>query len=262
MKEKLIGEGVRSKAYASDGYVTLVPKKEGQLICYKRLKKCMDYLERFINIVSIPSELKIIEPNDSYPLGALKYKMVEGKELDFDNLSLLEKENFTRDIANFLNQLHEIDNKPCFGSKDNNIKQELVKINKNIEILTKFLTENEILTINRLKNEYLKFLTESEFCITHSDLHYENIMMVNGNISGVIDFGECCYFAPEADFIGFLRYGDEFVEKILKNYVKKLKIENIKLVYIMREIQFFENVLSWSEKAIANEVDEIKLMLK
>lgn len=255
---RIIGEGMVSKAFISDDkYILLVGKRDDSFSIYKNLKTDMDLLEGKIKSIKIPSNLKVIEPCKEYPFGALTYLAVPGREIDLKTCTTLQKKEIGKRLSEFCWEMHH---NGLHWDKNFSIKHKNAKAVKNLKLLKPYFTKEENDHLQKLAKKYDKYLRESEYFVTHGDLHEENILVNNKNeLTGVIDFGNMAYTPIEFEFAPiYFNLGKELWESFITNYPQKIDIEKVKIVLYFRAITFFEYVQGWSKEAILKEVQSIR----
>lgn len=254
---KIIGEGMASKAFISDdNYILLVGKRDDSLSIYKSLKADMDLLEGKIKSIKIPSNMKVIEPCKEYPFGALTYLAVPGREIDLKTCSFEQKKAAGKKLAEFLSEMHNLG---FDWDKEFSIKHENEKVVKNLKLLEPYFTKEENEYLKKYVKKYDKLLRESEYVITHGDLHSENILVNDNNeITGIIDFGNMSYSPIEFDFAPIYKMDKEIFAAVQENYLKSIDIEKVQLSNQFLSIAFFEYVQGWSKEAILKEVQSIR----
>ena len=125
------------------------------LIVYKDVKEYSEQLLGKINCVDFPHNMILIEPNNEYPFGCLIYKMVKGKPLNPDTLTIQQQEKLAKKIVDFNAEMHNLE---IHWDRDWAINHELEKIDKNIQLLNKYLTEKEMTKLNAYKQVFSNYL--------------------------------------------------------------------------------------------------------
>lgn len=256
--KKELNSGLYSNAYLLDNeYIQLVGKRTESYDTYKEVKENSDLLKGKITCVNIPCDMMLTEPNNEYPFGCLVYKMVKGKPLNPDSLTMQEKENLAKKIMEFNNEMHNLD---IHWDREWAINHELEKIEKNIQILIEYLNETEINQLKEYKQLFSNYLnSKKNFCITHGDLWADNLIVNDNNeLTGVIDFGNMAYFLPEVDYASMWDMIDGFIEMLLKETKEDVTKESILLFVMHRELCSFEYVLDSDLGEITCQLGKIK----
>jgi len=255
---KKLNSGLCSNAYIlDDEYIQLIGKRDDSYNTYKEVKENSDLLIGKITCVDFPSNMILIEPNDEYPFGCLIYKIVRGNPLNSGTLTIQEQEKLAKKIVDFNAEMHNLQ---IHWDRDWAINHELEKIDKNIRLLTKYLTENEISQLNAYKYIFSNYLnSKKQFCITHGDLWADNLIMnENHELTGVIDFGNMAYFLPEVDYASMWNMVDGFLEKLLKYTNEDVTKESILLFVMHRELCSFEYIINAEPEDIPSQLEKIR----
>jgi len=177
------------------------------------LEKEIIFLSKFSSKspISIPS---LIAYDDSF----IWYEKIKGIPLNskvFKTLTQIEKNNIAKDLAKFLSWLHSI-----------NFKNQKIPI---LNDLTKKIIFEKISTISKelssdAQKNILKYFNSIDYYVInnnkktliHNDLGEGNIIINNGRVSGIIDFGRLMYGYPELDFAKLWRnFGKDFAKQVL-----------------------------------------------
>ena len=72
-------------------------------------------------------------------------------------------------------------------------------------------------------NNCLKILSNFEYkdkddVLCHNDLHKGNVIVNNGELSGIIDFGDCIYTNYNIEFISIFKWQDKSIINIKEKY--------------------------------------------
>lgn len=219
---KKIGEGFRSRSYISnDGYILLEGVNEKSFETYVKDKRILDFLSDRITFTNIPKDIELISPShDTLEFGGEKYKGIEGRILDIDDIHSYNLDSIAKDLASFLNELHGIDiyefNRDF--KKEEYIKNEKEVVDRNINLLVNYFDKKKLYDWREI---YFNLLDNTNrFTIIHGDFWYENYIISNdGNrLEGVIDFENCDIGIPVMDFVPLLYISEEFFKKVLSFY--------------------------------------------
>lgn len=259
--KKELSSGLNSKAYLlDDEYIQLVGKSEDAYNSYKDVKEYSEQLLGKINCIDFPHNMILIEPNNEYPFGCLIYKMVKGKPLNPDTLTIQQQEKLAKKIVDFNAEMHNLE---IHWDRDWAINHELEKIDKNIQLLNKYLTEKEMTKLNAYKQVFSNYLnSKKQFCITHGDLWADNLIVnENNELTGIIDFGNMSYYLPEVDYASMWDMLDGFIDKLLKNTKEDVTKESIFLFVMHRELCSFEYIIDAEPKDVPCQLEKIRKAL-
>ncbi|KKQ28121.1 MAG: Aminoglycoside phosphotransferase [Candidatus Magasanikbacteria bacterium GW2011_GWC2_37_14] len=152
------------------------------------------------------------------------YPLLLGQELSpakFKHLTIKEKHEFTKQLANFLTILHQtsknIVNK--YQVRTVNDQKNYTRLIANTEkFVFPKLKENEIKQIRNYLVEFKNSFKHSNVFI-HNDLCWEHILWDKKEQKiNIIDFSDQAWADPAGDFTGLWEYGDDFVKKVYKLY--------------------------------------------
>lgn len=110
---------------------------------------------------------------------------------------------------------------------------------------------------DKLAKEYYKLWKNLKYTTTtvvvHDDLHTENLLFMNGELVGVLDFGDTNIGYPEQEFRQLYRINEEVLKAAVETYEHlaghQLNFEAIKIWSITQELAAF------SERLITNKTD-------
>ncbi|OJV16125.1 MAG: acetyltransferase [Alphaproteobacteria bacterium 33-17] len=154
--------------------------------------------------VSIPAPIKMGRPSNDYPYAFSIYKWLPGKSLNFMNLSTEEKEVLAFDLAKFLKELQAIKGVPELAPGQHNWWR-----GDHVSVYDKNAREQISKLVGIIDDEKAMKLWERA-CNTkwnhnpfwvHGDFAIGNILMQNGKLSAVIDFGSTATGDPACDLV-------------------------------------------------------------
>lgn len=160
-------------------------------------------LAPFINI-KIPKPIKIGQPSKDYPYPFSIYKYLPGKSLNLMELNNQEKEQLAYDLAKFLKELYNIKNIPILKPGTHNFyrgehisvyKEDFIK---QISQLTDILNTKQA---SKLFNDACTTKWNKDPVWIHGDLAIGNILIDQGKLSGIIDFGCSATGDPACDLV-------------------------------------------------------------
>ena len=179
------------------------------------------------------------------------------KDIEFAKLKLINgvdyyksKPDISTPLANFLKELHSIDikllkkynldarNLPFYKYRLN-----LTNFQFNYENLTPFLKEYNLENdFNNTISTFANFeYKDEDDVLCHNDLHKGNIMVDNGTISGIIDFGDSIYTNYNIEFISIFKWNEKIIIDIKEKY-EKLTGRLLNIDFIISVLRLFNYV--------------------
>lgn len=246
---KSLGSGSASDAFLLEhGKVLIVGKRADCFENYQALMKKSNLLEGKITAICYPKIYELISPCKEFPFGAMIEDYVAGEELRKRQNQLTEKDKkeIGKRLALFLNELHAI---KFDGDKDAEIKINLGKFDRSVNMLKDYLPKETLEKLAVIKQHYLKFMQSKDFCVTHGDLNAGNIMIdENNNLSGLIDFGNMEYYVPEVEFPHMFFFDKTIFNSMSNHYNKKIDEKELVLLELVISVRHFKNVVNFDEK--------------
>jgi aminoglycoside 2''-phosphotransferase len=162
---------------------------------------------------AIPDPRWRSEPGEPFPFGVIGYRKLPGTPLDPGDAN----ETIARDVAAFITQLHDIDDvdAPSF------YEDPLVELHAaTTEVLRRALSPSEFDRLTRWWSELRADEQFSEFQprLRHGDLWYENLLVAEGRLVGVIDWGTAGCGDPAEDFDALRHVSEKFADAVLAAY--------------------------------------------
>jgi aminoglycoside 2''-phosphotransferase len=157
-----------------------------------------------------------IEPGETFAFGVIGYRKLAGEPLEPANAD----DTVEADIAAFLECLHAIDDvENPSGPVD--VFAELH--DATADVLQRALSPAEYDRVAQWWEDVRTDdrLDDFEPCLRHGDFWYENLLVENGRLVGVIDWGGAAYGDPAEDFDALRHVSDTFVEAVLARYAPK-----------------------------------------
>lgn len=246
---KKLGSGSAGDGYLlDDGKVMIVGKREDSFATYKSMCEKLKKIDGKITSIKYPKVYDLIEPCKEYPYGAIVEEGIFGSELRDKIGDLNEKDKFAigRSLGLFLKELHKI---PASGDKDEEVKINLAKYDRSINLLKEYLPQNIIDMLVGIKEDYETLIKERDFCITHGDLNAGNIMINDDNtLSGIIDFGNMEYYIPEVEFVHMYFFDKDIFESMVWHYGKFIDERDMVLLELVINIRHFKNIVKFDDK--------------
>ncbi|MDR2526641.1 MAG: phosphotransferase [Rickettsiales bacterium] len=180
-----------------------------------------------------------------------------------------DKEKIIDEFVNFIKEMHSIPIKVFSGCLKSNVlyarnlafykyKLEINNFNIDYDTLLPILKRYDLSDdFNKSIQIFSNFdWNDNENVVCHNDLHRGNIMIDDGNMNGIIDFGDCIYTNYNVEFISIFKWQEGITIKIAKKYEeimnKKLDIEFIfsviKLGIYAKITSKLENLEKYLEK--------------
>lgn len=188
-----LGEHMLIRMPTTEVYALKVPKEQ------KILPKLAQYLS-----ISIPTPIKMGGPSMNYPYPFSIYKWLSGKSINLLTLTIEDKAQLAFDLAKFLKELHAITTLDGPGPGQHNWWR-----GDHISIYDKSARE-QIAKLAGLIDVNTAMDLWEQACATkwnqlpvwvHGDFAIGNMLMANGKLSAVIDFGGTAVGDPACDLV-------------------------------------------------------------
>ncbi len=179
------------------------------------------------------------------------------KDIEFAKLKLIKgvdyyksKPNIAEPLANFLKELHSIDIKPLkkYNLDARNLpfykyRLDLTNFQFNYDNLTPFLKEYKFENdFNNTISTFANFeYKDEDDVLCHNDLHKGNIMVNDGTISGIIDFGDAIYTNYNIEFISIFKWNEKIIIDIKEKY-EELTGRELNIDFIISVLRLFNYV--------------------
>ena len=246
---KKLGSGSVGDGYLlEDGKAIIVGKREDSFSTYKTMFNKMQVVNGKITTVNYPKVYSLIPACLDYPFGAIIEECILGEELRtvVSNLSIEQKNEIGKVLGKFIAELHSI---TVNGNKEQEIDINLNKYDKSLAILKEHLTNDVYCKLAELKQVYKNMLVSKQFCLTHGDLNAGNIMVAeNGEISGVIDFGNMEFYIPEIEFVHMYFFDSVIYNSMVKNYPRKIDDKEVVFLELVVNIRHFKNIKNFEDR--------------
>jgi aminoglycoside 2''-phosphotransferase len=163
--------------------------------------------------VAIPNPHWRIEPGESFPFGVIGYRKLPGEALvpaDADDI-------VAADVAAFIEQLHAVRHVDAPSYHADPIRE---LYDTTTEVLRHVLSAEEF---ERLTVWWEDLGVDERFRsfeprLRHGDLWYENLLVEDGRLVGVIDWGTAECGDPAEDFDALRHVSDDFADAVLAAY--------------------------------------------
>jgi len=207
VKIKCIGEGWDNKVFLVNGhFIFRFPHREiaGQLI--ERENAVLKSIHRVVNLET-PNPTYVGQPSNDYPYNFHGYSMIKGKSGCHANLTLEERVNSITPLAKFLKTLHGISEQQAIKigakpqvfdrTKSSKVIEELNErvnkiITRDIALINKSVFQDEMSIAKGINLPPNKVLV-------HGDLYCRHLMFHEGQLTGVIDWGDVGINSPAVD---------------------------------------------------------------
>jgi aminoglycoside phosphotransferase (APT) family kinase protein len=193
-----LGEGWDNKVYlVNKGIIFRFPRRKVAVALLERENTILLQIQKMSDI-EIPNPIFRGEASSNYPYPFQGYRMIIGKAGYEANLSDIDRNSSIVPLAHFLKQLHRIDESHALkiGAKtqvfDRTDKRTFAALNDRVE---------KIISSNILNIDMQEFRREMEAglainlpnenkCLVHGDLYSRHLMFNNGQLTGIIDWGD------------------------------------------------------------------------
>jgi aminoglycoside phosphotransferase (APT) family kinase protein/dephospho-CoA kinase len=188
-----LGEEMLLRIPRGEGYALKVPKEH---VLLKKLRPNFS--------VEIPQPIAMGNPSKEYQWNWSIYQYLEGDSANSIKLSDKELENIAYDLGKFLNELHKIDTKDAsLPGLHNGWRGEHVSVYE-CGALNYFNQLKDIIDYDKVLSLWKKAVAtkwQEPPVWIHGDLSSGNILIKDGRLSAVIDFGGCGIGDPACDLV-------------------------------------------------------------
>ena len=199
-----------------------LPSAEYYSIKIPKEQKYLPQISKYLT-TTISKPIKIGNPSSFYPFNFAIYEWIDGTSANLLNFTDKELEMIATDLANFLNELHSINNldgpNPGKHNGWGGAKLNLFdKDTKNqIDKLRNFIDKNKSLV---LWEKAKKSKWNKKPVWIHGDFYFGNFLIINNKLTGVIDFGGMAKGDPAKDLGIAWTFLKNKSRKIFKNKMK------------------------------------------
>lgn len=211
----------------NDQIIFRFPRRSFAAELIERENLLLNHLQTRISL-SIPNPIYLGKPCKHYPFHFHGYHIIPGRSGAHAKLNQQERKKSIIPLANFLKELHSIkkeeaiqlDAKPQKSNRSD-IDSMLQRLNNRI----KLIIENNIVEINQnIFNREIEIakdikLPENTVGLIHGDLYANHILFNNGELTGIIDWGDSGINHQSIDF-GIIHcfYPERCHDIFLKHY--------------------------------------------
>lgn len=198
------------------------PKEEEYRSTLNKEIELLNYLKEKVK-VGIP-DYKYISGDKSF----VGYEILKGnklKNLNFNEITDLDKKEITEQVAKFLNVLHSTPESIVIDelsvSKKNPGKELAEMRGDTRKFIFPKLKEDEIKSIEKYFDEINDFIVKGDYVhvLIHNDFVGEHIFWDDAEKKvNIIDFSDRDFGDPAVDFGGLWEFGEDFVEKVYELY--------------------------------------------
>ncbi|HYU54234.1 MAG TPA: aminoglycoside phosphotransferase family protein [Gemmatimonadaceae bacterium] len=256
-----IGEGWCSRSYlVNDQHVFRFPKRRGQ---WEELDREIKFLEFAADKLPlrVPRYEHIARTSDGAPFGYAVYRYLPGKAMTLDGLTERQRVAVAEELAGFLIALHNLHPGPELSQSLPHEDARLVAQQYLSDAEGKAVPElstAETQTLHQLFESYIAVPNNFLFrpTVVHADFSADHILLKNGCVQGVLDFGDVSWGDPDYDFMYlFVEFGNTFVEEVARRYGHAdLALLRQKVLYFGVADQI--GTISDSDRALEGQVDE------
>lgn len=248
---KLLNTGANSEAFIiNNEFIFRFPLKKTVFEDYKIEKRVLEILELYIKSTKIPK----IEIFDNGEISFSKHRIIEGTDFYKSKVDLSSKRKIAKQLAKFYVELHSIDTSNFDFLRDRKFHLEEYDVSDKVNELKEILGDDFIEENISKKMDYLyethSYFDKMDKVLCHGDIHEENIIINDGNLSGIIDFGNAFIGNINVDFSSLLEYDTDFGLSVIKEYEKSIKQNlNRKYIFYLQQIRCYSNLLYFVENS-------------
>ena len=193
-----IGEGWDNKVFlVNEKIIFRFPRRKIGAELIERENNLLKNLQSMFSL-DIPNPQYIGHPTENYPYPFHGYTMIKGISTYHANLSLQDRIANLPKLANFLKQLHGIDESKALslGAKpqmfDRSIASRLVKaLNERIDkVMNQKLCHVNQEVFQQEMIAAQKINLSDDKCLVHGDLYSRHLLFNEGQLTGIIDWGD------------------------------------------------------------------------
>jgi aminoglycoside 2''-phosphotransferase len=228
MKE--IGEGFSGKVYETeDGLIVRIAQ-----YLNPALKIEFETLDQLVGTlpVAVPTPGWFAPPSDDYPYGAVAFAKLPGKPLQPGT----DVGRYAFALGSFLTALHRTP--PPTGLRYTGMRDLLWKLHDTtMPFLKNRVSRNVLETMFDWWATVFAddILLDYQPTLCHGDLWYENVLVENGIITGIIDWENVTLGDPMMDFAPQYYLGEDFAQAVMEAYQGEINLHRIQRWRQLRE---------------------------
>lgn len=219
-KAKLLTHGFDYDAVVLDKkYIFRFRKKEARnTLSFKREILLLRKLAPLIS-VKIPAYDFIAR---DYSFG--RYLFISGEHLTkrkYQRLSPLAKKRIAKQLGDFLTTLHNFsltEAKKIGLRGEWPILRQLKEYQKRKRYIFSVLSKEEKDFVNKFIGRYAALVQPKRQVVLHYDISDDHLLIQEGNLSDIIDFGDAALGDPAEDFTWLWTLGEDFVKRVYFSY--------------------------------------------
>lgn len=206
-KIQFISEGWDNRVFAvNETYFFRFPRREVAVALLAQENQCLPLLQTRLSC-AIPNPLYQGQPCADFPYPFQGYVRLVGST--GETLTQVQRQNALEPFACFLKQLHSIDaQQACaLGAKipvfdRTYLPQIIANFTQRVEKLRQLnLYPDMWVTLQQeIKSIAATSFSPTEFVLVHGDLYYKHLLFQQGQLSGVIDWGDMSISHPVVDY--------------------------------------------------------------
>lgn len=180
-----------------------LPSHHNYAASVKKEQRWLPFLASHLSL-QIPNPIALGEPSEYFPLPWSIYRWIEGDTLDSADVTSINQ--LAISLSNFLKSLHRINtsNGPQPGEENFYRGDALSRYDDQTRQAIKLL-KNKIDAKNAIQiwEAALSNSWEHKAVWVHGDISMGNILIKNGNLTAIIDFGQTCVGDPACDLVPY-----------------------------------------------------------
>ena len=152
--------------------------------------------------VPIPEPRFVGEPSGGYPWSFFGGALVEGHEVADADLSDADRETLGAELGRFLRALHDVELAVELPEDPNRRADMAVRVPRARECLSEVEAAGiwrPPRRVEQLLEAALRLPATTAAALLHGDLHARHVLVADGHVSGIIDWGDACVGDPSID---------------------------------------------------------------
>ena len=219
-----LGEGWNSRAYlVNDELVFRFPKRAEH---WEELEREIAFLAFAADALplAVPRYVHTTPDSPAAAYGYAVYSYLRGHALDTNTLTQEQLAAVAEALATFLRALHSLQPSPAISALLPQEDERMVAEDYHAQAESEIAPKLSPTEAKALRAQFASYLdTPANFlfrpAVTHADLSGDHILVENGSVVAVIDFGDINWGDPDYDFMYLLLdFGQAFVEEVARRY--------------------------------------------